>query len=85
MDVPEARSRVVAPLIAGDRRRIGSPHDYAFVEDTDARLASLLVPEILVIEGDRDREPGEDWFLDYVDSRAPAGLLRDGRSPLLPA
>lgn len=79
----EAHGRVVAPLIAGDWRRIQSPHDYAFVEETDARLVSMLVPEVLVVEGDPGGEPGEDWDLDYVDSRAMADLLRTGRSPLL--
>lgn len=78
----EVGGRVIAPLIAGDHRRIESPHDFAFVDDTHPSLVPLLVPQVLSIDGDGTGEYGEDWFLDYVDSRAMADLVRAGRSPL---
>lgn len=78
----EVGGQVTAPLIAGDDRRIWSPHRFAFVKQTDPSLVPLLVPEVLSIGGDASGEFGEDWCLDYVDSRAMADLIRAGKSPL---
>ncbi|WP_406500072.1 hypothetical protein OG936_36710 [Streptomyces sp. NBC_00846] len=78
----EVGGQVTAPLIAGDYRRIESPHNFSFVEETDPSLVPLLVPEVLSIEGDASGEFDEDWSLDYVDSRAMADLIRAGKSPL---
>ncbi|MEU5401107.1 hypothetical protein ABZ348_17660 [Streptomyces sp. NPDC005963] len=72
----------IAPLIAGDHRRIESPHGFSFVEETDPCLVPLLVPDVLSIEGDASGEFGRDWSLDHVDSRAMADLIRAGKSPL---
>ncbi|MEO3973163.1 hypothetical protein AAFN69_04725 [Streptomyces sp. CAU 1734] len=78
----EVGGRVLAPLIAGDHRRIESPCGFTFVAETDPSLVKLLVPEVLAIEGDASGESGGDWGLDHVDSRAMADLIRAGKSPL---
>jgi hypothetical protein len=79
----DVHGRVVAPLIVGGSPTIQSPWHYDFIEETDFGLVSRLTPEVLVIEGDLDGEPDEDWGPDHVDPHAVADLLRAGRSPLL--
>ena len=79
----QAHGRVTAPVVISDFRRIESPHDIEFIEVTDARLADLLVPEVLAVEGDTDGEYGTDWGIDHVKSRTMIDLIRAGRSPIL--
>ena len=77
----EVHGQVIASLVAGDAGHIESPHDFAFVEDHDPRLAELLVPKVVLIDGDVAGEHGEDWEF-HLDLGAMTDLVRAGRSPL---